>query len=299
MNWVLLALLAPAVYTIVNFIDKYLVSDAVKDYRAMPIYATIVGLIGGTIIWLISGFPTLDPRSATIVLFTGMLTIWGVPLYFKVMSKEETTTVIILVQTIPVMTLLLSYLLLGETITIKQFIGFMIILTSAALASINSSKGKLFSLSSSFFLALIYCFMWALAGVLIKFAFEANTFSVILSYESWGIGLGGIILFILFPSIRNAFLKNIRKVKKPTLGFIFANEIVFVLAKGITFLAYSLGPVALVSVLGGTQVFFGLIYGFALTTLFPKLFKEDISRKTLIKKGALACLVVIGIILIS
>jgi len=299
MNWVILALLAPAIYTIVNFIDKYLVSDAVKDYRAMPVYATIVGLAVGTIFWIISGFPILDPKSAAIVLFTGMLTIWGVPLYFKVMAKEETTTVIILLQTIPVISLILSYILIGETINLKQFLGFMIILTAAGAASASSNKGKIFSLSSSFFLTLIYCFMWALAGVLIKFALEANSFSVIFTYESWGIGIGGAILFILFPTIRKAFLKNIKKVKKPTLSIIFLNELIFVFSKGITFLAYSLGPVALVSVLGGTQVFFGLIYGFILTTLFPKFFKEDISRNTLIRKGALGALVLIGIMLIS
>lgn len=299
MNWVFLALLAPAVYTVVNFLDKYLVSNEVKDYKAMPIYGTIVGLVVGTIFWVLTGFPVLSTFDAAIVLFTGMLTMWGVPIYFKVMSEEETTTVIILLQTIPVISLILAFFLLNEAISTKQFIGFIIILTSAAIASLNSTKGKFFSLSSSFFLVLIFNLMWALSGVLIKFAINANSFAQILSYESWGLGIGGVMLFILFPSIRNAFLKNIKSVRKRTLNVLFINEFIFVLAKGITFFAYSLGPVALVSVIGGTQVFFGLIYGFILTTLFPKFFKEDISRNTLLRKGFLAFLVLIGIFLLS
>lgn len=300
MNWVLLALLAPAVYTIVNFIDKYLVSDKIKDYRAMPIYGTVVGLVVGTIFWVVTGFPLLSFYNAAIVIFTGMITIWATPMYFKALSKEETTTVIILFQMMPVMSLILGYFLLGESISPKQLLGFVIILISVILASIKPSAQKVgFKLSSIFFLILVVDFMWALAGVLINFAIEANSFSEILSYESWGIGLGGLILFLLFPSIRNAFLKSVRKLKKPTLGVVFTNEFIFVLAKGITFLAYVAGPVALVSVLSGTQVFFGIIYGVALTLLFPKLFSENLSRETLLKKGALGVAVLIGIILIS
>jgi hypothetical protein len=141
--------------------------------------------------------------------------------------------------------------------------------------------------------------MWALAGVLIKFAINATSFTKILPYESWGIGIGGIILFLLFPGIRKAFLKSIKTLKKPTIGILLGNEAVFVSAKAITFLAYSLGPVALVSVLGGTQVFFGIIYGIFLTLLFPKIFKEDIDKNTLIKKGILGFGVLVGIILMS
>jgi uncharacterized membrane protein len=300
MNWVLLALLAPAIYTVVNFIDKYLVADKIKDYRAMPIYGAIVGLVGGTLFWIITGFPILGLTNSLIVILTGMITIWATPMYFKALSKEETTTVIILFQMMPVMSLILGYFLLGESISSKQLLGFIIILTSVILASIKPmGKKEGFKISSVLFLVLIVDFMWALSGVLINFAIEANSFSEILSYESWGIGLGGLILFILFPSIRNAFLTSFKKIKKPTLGVVFTNEFIFVLAKGITFLAYAAGPVALVSVLSGTQVFYGLLYGIVLTLLLPKLFKEDLNRATLIKKGILGLAVLAGIILIS
>lgn len=299
MNWILLALLAPAIYTIVNFLDKYIVSNKVRDYRAMPIYGTIVALIVGTIFWIITGFPILGIKDALIVIFTGMLTIWAALLYFKALSKEETTMIIILMQLTPVISLILAFFLLNETILPKQFIGFFVILTSVTIASLKPTKKKLFNLSSAFFLMLIVSVMWSLSGVLIKFAISANSFSEILSYESWGLGLGGVILFLLFPNIRNAFIKSFKSLKKETLSFLFINEFIFVLAKGITFLAYVSGPVALVSVLGGTQVFFGIIYGTILTILFPKNFKEDIKRNSLLRKAILASFVLAGILLLS
>ncbi len=298
MNWILISLLAPAIYTFNNFIDKYLVANKIKDYRAITIYTALVGLFGGTIFWLLTGMPTLETRDALIVILTGVLTICGLPLYFKALSEEETTTVIILFQSIPVFALILGYFILGETISTVQILGFTLILTATTLATLKKTKKK-FKISSVFFYVLAFNFLWALAGVLIKLAINANSFKEILPYESWGIGIGGIALFLIFPGIRNAFLKTLKTLKKPTIGVLFGNEIVFLTGKVTTFLAYSLGPVALVSVIGGTQVFFGLIYGTILTLLFPKSFKEDISKKTLIRKGALGILVLLGIILIT
>lgn len=298
MNWILFALLSPAIYTINNYIDKYLISNKIKDYRAITIYSTIVGFLAGTFFWAITGFPILNSFDAGIVIITGILTIWGIPIYFKALSEEETSTLIILFQSIAVISLILAFFILGETITSKQFLGFIIIFTSVIAASFKKTK-KLFSLSPAFFYVIAFNSMWALAGVLIKFALNATSFQKILPYESWGIGIGGLILFILFPTIRNAFLQSLIYLKKPTINIITLNEIIFVSGKAVTFLAYSLGPVGLVSVVGGTQVFFGLIYGFVLTTLFPKFFNEDLRRETLIKKGFLACLVIFGIYLLS
>ena len=78
----------------------------------------------------------------------------------------------------------------------------------------------------------------------------------------------------------------------------FANELIFVGAKSITYYAYSIGPVSLVSVVNGIQPFIGLLYGWFLTALFPKQFTEDISKKGLAHKGSLGILALLGLIVI-
>jgi drug/metabolite transporter (DMT)-like permease len=140
--------------------------------------------------------------------------------------------------------------------------------------------------------------MFASASVLIKFAINATSFSQILSYESWGIGIGGVVLYLLYPSIRNSFNKIIMTVKKKILGIMFVNEGVYVLSKSLSYYAYSIGPVALVSVVGSTQVFFGILFGWVLTLLYPHAFNEKIKREELLKKIVLAVVIVFGIILI-
>ena len=118
-------------------------------------------------------------------------------------------------------------------------------------------------------------------------------------YESIGVIIGTVSLFLFIPTIRRAFLKTITKIKKPILSLIFLNETLFLGAKIMTYLAVTLAPAALVSVLGSTQIFFGIILGVCLTLLMPKAFKEDLSRSGLIKKSLFGIMAFVGIILVS
>lgn len=283
MSWIFFALLAPAVYTVVNFIDKHVVSNEVKDYKGMVIYGTIMGLVVGTFFWIVTGFPTLPLQDTLIILSAGALTIWASALYFKAVSMEDASKIIILFQTMPIFVLILSIFLLKETVSALQIFGFFLILGSAIGIAIEKGQEK-FKLSKTFWLVMAVNLLWALSAVMAKFAIQATSFSSILAYESWGLGIGGTLLFIFFPQIRNSFLESVRTVPKRALFLMFTNEGVFVLAKSITFYAYSIGPASLVSVLGSTQVLFGVLYGYILTTLLPKYFKEDVKKETIVQK---------------
>lgn len=45
MSWLIYAIISPAVYSIVNFVDKYILSKQIRDYRGMSMYASIMALI--------------------------------------------------------------------------------------------------------------------------------------------------------------------------------------------------------------------------------------------------------------
>jgi drug/metabolite transporter (DMT)-like permease len=202
-----------------------------------------------------------------------------------------------MLQMIPIFVIILSLLFLKETITIRQLLGFVIILLSSLSLSVEDWR-KIVHIPKSFWLLVLMDVMFASAAVLIKFAINATSFSKILSYESWGIGIGGIFLYILFPFIRKAFNEIITIVSKRILGIMFLNEGIYVLSKSLSYFAYSIGPVALVSVVGSSQVFFGILLGWLLTLFLPHIFKEKIKREDLVKKVVLAIALIFGIILI-
>lgn len=297
MNWLIPALLAPAIFTVVNFLDKIVVSKLVKDYRGMTIYGTITGFIVGTLFWIITGFHTLPLKDALIVISTGCLTIWGSQLYFKAVSLEEPSKLILFFQTTPIFTFLIAFLLIGERITFTQFFGFVIILLTVIWVSVEKGKDK-FQISEASLLIMLVNAMWALGGVLMKFAVSANSFSSILSYESWGLGIGGAILYLGFPQIRKAFHESFKNAGTKSLIVMFSNEIIFVIGKSLTFFAYTLGAASLVSVVGSTQVFFGILYGLLITKFAPKLLTEDEANGQLSKKIISATIMFVGLWLV-
>jgi len=71
-----------------------------------------------------------------------------------------------------------------------------------------------------------------------------------------------------------------------------------VVGKIFTIIAIAEGPGALVSVLGSTQVFFAILYGFILTKISPHIFEEDISRAAITKQLFLSIVMFCGVFLL-
>jgi transporter family protein len=297
MSWLFFALLAPAINTVVNFTDKYILEKELKDYRIVPLYTAVTAFIAGTLFWLFTGRQLLTPFNGMLVLSTGAITLWSLVIYFKALSQEETSKIVLLFKMTPLITLLFSFLFLKEYITIQQFIGFILIL--AAVLNISRKKGtKLIEFSSAFWLILLYDVMLAATIILIKFAINLNSFTKVLSYESWGISIGGVILYLVAPKIRRAFHKSLKTLHPRTIAVLFFNETVFVIGKVVQFIAFSLGSAVLVNVVGTTEVFYGILYGWILTIISPKVFKEDIGKEGLLRKAFSALVLFIGVWLI-
>ncbi len=292
--WLLFALLSPAVYTITNFVDKYLLSRKVKDYNALPIYTASVSFLFGLLWWTFTGFPTLPLKDALIIILTGVITIFSIVVYFKALSVQETSIVILLFQLSPLFTLLLSALFLKETVTVRQQTGFFIIFIATCALALPKNRNK-WTLPSGFWLIVLYDILFAIIGILLKYSTYESSFNQIIAFESFGMGLGGILIYLFIPRIRNAFLKSRKLLFKKALPIIVLNEVIFVLAKSLGYYAFIIGPVTLVSVLSNVQVFFGLAFGWILTQLFPRSFQEDISKKGFALKLMSALLLFVGL----
>jgi uncharacterized membrane protein len=299
MNWLFYALLTPALYAAVTFIDKYLIEAEVEDYNAMPIYMGLVGGLAGVVIFALTGMPVLPLQDTLLILGTGILTCFAYSLYFKAVSLEEAGHINFLFQTFPVITLVLSFAILGERISSQQLIGFIIILT--AVISVTKKKGdRFFELSPAFFLILLNNFLWAISSILIKFAFNISTFTDVVIYESFGVALGALIIYITSQKIRQAFRSTHAKLTRKAQILIFTTESLNLLGKAFMFFAFSIGPVALVSIIiEGSQTFIAIGFGLILGMLLPKIFKEEAHIPDLPKKLACAALAVIGVYLLT
>ncbi len=299
MNWIVLALFAPVFDTAVNFIDKYLVGEKLEDYRAVPIFMGIIGTLAGILLYALRGFQTMSGFDIPLILLAGVLTYFSIYYYFKALDFEETSVVVILFQASPLITLALSALFLREVITLTQLLGFILVLAASTTVSLDSVSPGRFTLSRSFYYIMASNVFWSCAAILYKSTAESNDLLSTLGVEGMGIGLGACIAFTCDKSVRNAFLTTIPKVSPSVFALLTLNEIMSLAAKWIVFLAVLLGPVALVDVVVSVQIFYAIITGWLLTKIFPKIFKEDISRKGLTLKLLAGLTLMLGIYLIA
>jgi uncharacterized membrane protein len=132
MNWLFFAILSTILFTIVNFVDKYILVAAVQNYRAMPVYSAAINFTVGMILWLLGGFPMMTAGDTAITILSGFIFMASAVLYFQVMQREQTSVVIVLLQIQPVMILILSLIFLQESISALQLVGFVLILEKPA-----------------------------------------------------------------------------------------------------------------------------------------------------------------------
>jgi bacterial/archaeal transporter family protein len=294
MSWVVYALLAPMVFIVVNFIDKLIVEKEIRNPLSMPPFVGIVAALSGLVLWVITGFPALALSDMALVMLAGALHGMAAAFYYRALSLEETSKIVILFQMQPVVLLVLSFVFLGETISLQQLIGFVIILSAAMALSVNRQAGVLRP-SAAMWYALAVVLLTSAASIIFKFVVEGSSFNKIIAYESWGLALGSLLVYLVVPAVRQAFRTTLQSASRRALGIVGLNECIFIVAKLLSYSAISLGPVALVSVLAGTQVFYGILIGWILTVLVPAVYKESIGRNSLLWKGALAVVLFVGV----
>jgi drug/metabolite transporter (DMT)-like permease len=147
---------------------------------------------------------------------------------------------------------------------------------------------------------LLYDLMWAGSALCVKYVGSQVYFPQIVSYESFGVALGGLLIFIVIPKIRTSSQNLMRTISLSTLLLLCINEgVLYLLARALLNYAYTLGSASIVSVLESTQIVFVLIAGAILSLWRPKIFRENTDRKILIKKILYAINVIVGIGLFS
>lgn len=290
---IIFAILSPAIFAVSSYIDKFLLEKHNISPTVITIYGGLFAFAAGGIVLLLTGFYPIDLKSLLIILSSGFLTsIYLLP-YYKALQTNETSLVISLLYLYPVFVLLLGYLLLGESLSTRQYIGSFMMILAGYLLSIEKTEGKLFRLKESVLFVFLSAFLFACAQVLYKFGVSEVPFWNTLPYEGFGIALGALSI-LLYKKNTEIFKKGSDRLKKKVFLFIGINEFVYILARYTGYFAISLIPVGLVSVLGSLESLFVLAYGIILSLYFPHILREAVIKKTLGLKFISILMIVIG-----
>lgn len=259
----------------------------------------ITCLVGGVVLAFM-GWPVFPIKQILILLFAGILFELALVPWYKALSLDDASRVGPLFQSIPVMVLVMSFLFLGERLGGQELLGFLLVLIGGFLLSVKNFKGGFFSFRKSLGWALLSSFLFAVPLVIFKSVTLERGFWDSLGYEFLGGGIGAILLYgFIKISKQSKFQEEVKSLKSKTWGILAANEGIYLVSRITNFYAISLVSVTLVTVVGGLQPFFMLIFGLILSVWFPKIVKEDIQKSIIFLKLIAIVLIFIGVWMVS
>ena len=297
-----LTILASFLWGITNHIDKFMINgidENGNNVKTLLVFSTFVAGIVLTPIWLIlSKFNlAISTLSLISVLSASVVYILATYFYFKALSENDASIVVVMFQLIPVFSYILALILFKENLNLQQIIGSLIIIASAVIISFDfkekNNKKKFKALLLMTLSSLLYAVYFILFDIAIR---DSAYYSCAFYYQIGFLLLGIILLFI--KSFRTSFLKAIKNNGKQYLALNTTNEVINLTANLLVNFANLTIPIALANVLNGLQGMFVFILGVLGTIFLPKYFKENLSKDIVFQKVFCIILGIIGLIVL-
>lgn len=303
MNWFLIALIPPALWSVTNHFDKYLLSKYFKSggVGALMIFSSLTGLFLLPIIILLHPEVLRFNINSLLIALNGFLNILASLPYFYALQKDDTSITVPLFQLIPVFTYTLAYLFLGETLQTNQIVGGLLIIIGAiGIVLKKDTNHKINFKKEVLFLMVLSSILFSLNFIFFKaIAIKEASFWWTSFWEYTGFSFLALLLFLFIKPYREEFIQVIKKNRVVVLGLNGINEVINIIAKISFNFASLLTPITLTWVANGFQPFFVFIYGIMLTLFFPKITKENISTNQLIQKFIAISIMFVGSWLIN
>jgi drug/metabolite transporter (DMT)-like permease len=305
MNWLLIAIAAYLILAIVNLADKFLLEKVVPSAKT---YTFLVGIMGLIVIviapWYLS-WPGLYLWLGNIIvgaLFPGALLL----LYRSLKIGDASKIIPLVGGIVPVFTILLAFVFLGERFLLMQWIAIVYLLLGTVMLAYLPASNNLWSRMLHWFgltskknktavvTAIMAGLVFALFFVGSKFLYDQQAF---LSSFIW-IRLGTFLasLSLLIPKkIRHEIFHGLKGLKQKKSVLFFSNQGLAAIGFLLQNYAIFLGSVAVVNALQGVQYAFLLVLGGLISVFFPKLLKENISKTIIIQKILAVVLISLGL----
>ena len=298
MHWLLFAILGPLSWAISTHIDKYLVDKYFhdSDTAVLTVFTAVIGMFALPVIWF------FEPRvfflsltAMAVMTVSGFLYMGAMLFYLRAIQSEEASAVAPFFQLSTIFTLLLAYVFLGENLRLLQLSGVVLIVVGALTVSWNGRAFLPRFNMRLLFLMAGATFIVALSAVLFKYFAVEETFWGTTFWTFVGEFIFGASI-LLIPGYYQQFVKLFRHSPGAVIGINAANELINLGGGlGVRF-ASLLVPVALVSAVSSTTTLFVFAFGVLLSLFFPKLGREDLTTRNLLRKGTAALLVTAGVI---
>ena len=297
MNWFFVALIAPLLWAISNHLDKYIISKYFRSggIGSVVIFGCIFGFLSLPIIFLFNpNVFSIDKLNGITLIVIGIVSTLGLISYYAALNEDEPSNVVPLYQLIPITTYIISFMILGETLNLRQILSGLLIISGALLLSLDLTN-KLPRIKLKILLLMIFS--------CIIVSIEIATFKYIALQESfwasvfWGYVGSAVTGLLLFSGIKKYRVEIIRVIKSNSISVLSLNafnEIINLIAYLIFMYAALRLNTTLVTLTNGFQPFFVFTFGVFLTLFFPRFGQESLLRKHLVQRVISILVIFIG-----
>ncbi len=300
-DWIFYSITAYLVLAVVTLVDKYLLTNGIPQPR---IYAFYVGVLGIIAIVLIPFVGFYIPNTALILLSlsAGAIYIYAIYWLYKTLKQFEASRVVPAIGALtPLFSFSLVYLLSEgqETLSLSKLFAFFLLIIGGVLITIKWKKRiTAASLKFSVLTALLFSIFFVSA----KYVYLQQPF--------WNgfiwMRMGGFLLALSFlftsPLVRKKILQQKEYPAKET-GLIFlSNQVAGAGASTLQQWAVFLAPLSCVSIINafeGTKYAFLFIITIFLSSRFPHIIKEELSKKTIVQKLVAILLISLGLTILA
>ena len=301
MSWLFFAFCGPVLWALSVHLDKYLVERYFKNtgVSTLMIFAAAFALLMLPVLWVLRPHVVaVDIADAGAIAASGVLYMGALFFYLQALQVEEASVVAPFFQAAPIFGYVLSYVVLGESLTLGQAFGGLMIIGGTALLSIRADKPRMMMKLRLIALMLTCALSMSVAALIFKIFAIADEFWTATFWSFVGqVGFGA---GLLAPSASRKQLANlIRSGAGRVLGISGVNELVNLTGTLGARYALLLAPLSLVQAVASTTSLFVFLFGVILSIVAPGFGEEDLSTRNLIQKAVSAILVAIGVIFIN
>lgn len=291
--WILFSIVAAVFWAVVNIVDKVTISKLIKKPIVVTILLSFIDVVIAIII-LLNDFVLITWLQFILFVVVSSCCVFGTIFYFRAIRKEEASRVVPLFSLSLIWIMVIAAIFLDEVFGLKEYFGIIIIFLGSVLISIK--KKVKFKISGSFFLMIGSTLLFAINNVVQKYLLEDLKFWTVFAYT-------GLLFFILLiPAAifyRKELIKTIKRTKYKGIGALMSISILDSLGAVFFLIALSFGYVTFVEAVASTQYVFLFLLTIFLSVLFPKIFREKITKPIVILKLTAIILITGGIILIA
>lgn len=274
MLWILLAITAHLFWAVGNVGDKYILGNKIKDPYFYLVLSFIVNIV---VIFLVPfvKFYTPELKLMILIALAAMLSFFAGFLYIKAIQIEEVTRISIWWNMIPIFTLFIGWVTIGQKLTNIQIIALIILISGAIIGSIHLKDRKI-KFSKAAWLMIASCFLCSVYAIIFSYVLRIIPFVVVFIWMNIFICLYALA-FLLIQKFRTSFVQNIKQLNKNLITIIVFLALLNIIASFFNVWALSLGIAALVFAMEGFQVIFVFSIAVLVSFFNPKILKEDLS----------------------